>query len=234
MPSPSVPTVDAVLFDLFGTLVPVEPDVGWAEQMRRMAEPVGVPVDVFGAEFRASFADRMAGALTVTENIRLVCERAGVTVDDDQVAAAVRARQQILRRWLVPREPTLPALRRLRDAGVPMALVSDCSSDVVEMWPQLPMAEFFATAVLSARMRTTKPDPVMYLTACEGLGVRPERCLYVGDGNSTELTGATEVGLRAVHIDAERPAFPGPAYEGARWTGERVTSLAEIPPLVGC
>ncbi|MQA02875.1 MAG: HAD hydrolase-like protein [Streptosporangiales bacterium] len=82
-------------------------------------------------------------------------------------------------------------------------------------------------------MGTQKPDARMYLTACDGLGVAPERCLYVGDGNSNELTGATAVGLRAVYLDAERPLRPAADYEGASWTGERVTSLAEIPPLLG-
>lgn len=228
------PTADAVLFDLFGTLVPVDPEIGWLEQVRMMAEPVGVPFDQFVAEFRATTADRMTGALTIPDNIRHVCAVAGVTVDDDQVAASAAARLDVLSRWLVPRPPTLPALQRLRDAGLPLALVSDCGWDVVDLWPGTSMAPYFQTAVLSAEAGTKKPDAAMYLTACEQLGVRPERCLYVGDGNSTELTGAAAVGLRAIHIDAERPEFPASDYEGASWTGERVTSLAEIPPLAGC
>lgn len=226
--------VDAVLFDLFGTLVPVDPDVGWPEQMRVMAEPVGVPVDRFSAEFRGSSPDRMTGALTVPEDVRRICALAGVDVDDEQVATSLAARHEVLSRWMQPREPTLPALRRLRNAGVPLALVSDCSWDAAELWPSTSMAPYFQTAVLSAELGTQKPDPTMYLTACKQLDVRPERCLYVGDGNSHELTGAAAVGLRVVHIDAERPEFPAPGYEGADWTGERVTSLAEIPPLAGC
>lgn len=225
--------MDAVLFDLFGTLVPQAPELSWPEQMRSLAEPLGMPAEEFGVGYRALTEDRMTGACTVEEAIRQICADAGVALDQTQVAAAVAARIEVLRQWLRPRPATLPALDRLRSAGVPIALVSDCSSDTTPLWPQTPMAPYFQTAVLSAEMGTRKPDPRMYLTACEALGVEPANCLYVGDGNSNELTGASAVGLRAVHLDAERPARPAPDYEGASWAGEQVTSLAEIPPLVG-
>ncbi|MQA02876.1 MAG: hypothetical protein GEV07_09190 [Streptosporangiales bacterium] len=132
--------MDALLFDLFGTLVPVAPALSWPEQMRLLAEPLGMPTDEFAAGYGALTRDRMTGACTVTESIRQICASACVAVDETQLAAAVAAREEMLRKWLVPRPATLPALDRLRAAGVPLALVSDASSDAAQLWPDTPMA----------------------------------------------------------------------------------------------
>ncbi|MQA78383.1 MAG: HAD-IA family hydrolase [Streptosporangiales bacterium] len=222
----------AVLFDFFGTLVPAGPEESWDEQMRRLAEPLGLPVDVVGDGFTRTRPQRMAGTLDFATSIQQICAGAGVPVTDAQVEAAEAARIASMRRWMTPRDVTLPTLRRLRDAGVPLALVSDCSPDVEDIWPTTPMAAYFPVAVFSSAMGTRKPDPVMYATAYEALGVAPEHCMYVGDGNSNELTGAAALGIRTIHLDAERPERPGADYEGASWTGERITSLAELPALL--
>ncbi len=42
----------------------------------------------------------------------------------------------------------------------------------------------------------------MYETACAHLGVDPGECLYVGDGGSQELSGATAVGMTAFRLTA--------------------------------
>lgn len=222
----------AVLLDFFGTLVPAAPEESWEEQMRQVAEPLGLPVDVVGDGFRRTRPERMDGTLDFATSIRQISSAAGVPVTDAQVEAAEAARIASMRRWMTPRAVTLPTLRRLRDAAVPLALVSDCSPDVEDIWPTTPMAEFFPVAVFSSAMGTRKPDPVMYATAYEALGVAPEHCVYVGDGNSNELTGASSLGIRTIHLDAERPQHPGADYEGATWTGERITSLDELPALL--
>ena len=53
----------------------------------------------------------------------------------------------------------------------------------------------------------------------------PAECLYVGDGGSTELQGATVAGMRAVQIR------PGDTFVYP-WDGEVITSLREVPGLL--
>ena len=55
-------------------------------------------------------------------------------------------------------------------------------------------------------------DPAIYRAASEALGVAPDACVFVGDGNASELDGARAVGMRAVRI--ERP-FSLAAYRKA-------------------
>ena len=67
--------------------------------------------------------------------------------------------------------------------------------------------------MLSYDVRLAKPDPRIYEMAVEGLGVAAEECLYVGDGTSNELTGASRVGMTAVLMRA-------PHDQGGRRAGE--------------
>ena len=76
----------------------------------------------------------------------------------------------------------------------------------------------------------TKPDRRIYQMACERLGVSPEACLYVGDGGSKELTGASDSGMQAVLIRAPYDTVNGNREE---WPGERITGLPEVLALVG-
>ena len=48
--------------------------------------------------------------------------------------------------------------------------------------------------VINGETHFTKPNPVVYEACLEKLGVKPEECLYVGDGGSKELFAAREAG----------------------------------------
>ena len=74
-----------------------------------------------------------------------------------------------------------------------------------------------------------KPDPGIYQLACERLGVQPSGCLYIGDGGSNELTGATKVSMDAVLIRA-----PDDTENGDRedWQGTRISSVKQVFGLI--
>ena len=101
------------------------------------------------------------------------------------------------------------------------------------LWSQTPFAALIDTALFSSREKLCKPDAALYLRACERLGVTPEQCLYVGDGNSRELSGAQAVGMTAVLI-----AVPGEVHydygqlEAASWQGMRIAALKDLMDLV--
>jgi len=46
-----------------------------------------------------------------------------------------------------------------------------------------------------------KPDPRIFHLACERVGVRPERTLYVGDLHAVDVVGSRAAGLRPVLLD---------------------------------
>ena len=87
--------------------------------------------------------------------------------------------------------------------------------------------------VFSSEVGLRKPEPEIYLAACERLGVEPARCLYVGDGAYAELSGASSVGMRAILIrdpaDAEVEALRPEAED---WQGETIEDLRELSAVV--
>jgi FMN phosphatase YigB (HAD superfamily) len=58
------------------------------------------------------------------------------------------------------------------------------------------MCAYFDVAVFSCVVGLAKPDPKIYLLACQELHVPPAHALFVGDGGDDEIAGAGAAGLQ--------------------------------------
>jgi putative hydrolase of the HAD superfamily len=94
----------------------------------------------------------------------------------------------------------------------------------------MPIKPFFDTVVFSCVAGVKKPDPRIYQLALERLKVKPQDCLYVGDGSSYELTGARKVGMHPVqiHVPGEIVYF----LDEDDWDGHPISSLSEVLNLI--
>jgi len=54
---------------------------------------------------------------------------------------------------------------------------------------------YFYAAFLSCEEKTAKPDADIYQRCMNALQVKPEECLYIGDGGSRELETAKALGM---------------------------------------
>ena len=61
----------------------------------------------------------------------------------------------------------------------------------------------------SELMGRTKPEPEAFLVPCRSMGVLPAETLYVGDNYPTDIAGAWNAGLRAVHLDRDANRLQG-------------------------
>jgi putative hydrolase of the HAD superfamily len=225
-------TVRAVVFDYFGTLTPTVLTLSTVEEQRALAGPLGVDPDEFEQAWHTSFAERSTGRTgDLAATIRLLAERLGAHPTDEGIADAILVRSAAYRRSATPRPEAVEVLRAVRDRGLKVGVVSDCSDELVVLWPELPIAEFVDATVFSSVVGRRKPDPVMYRLACERLGVDASSCLYVGDGGSGELTGAVSAGMRAVLL-ADADWANGHRYDADDWSGESVHHLRDVPNLV--
>lgn len=225
--------VQAVIFDLFGTLV--DDFVASTGQMNaELLTALDVPREPFMQQWRQTSAMRTIGEFqTVEASIEHVCTMIGVQVTTEQLMKAVEIRLKYIRRALEPRPDALPTVRQLKDNGYKIGLLSNCSIEIPILWPETPLADFFDSAVFSSRERVTKPDPRIYQLACERLGVTPETCLYVADGENHELAAAAKVSLHPVLIrNSSRDNRSEVLREAREWQGNSIDSLTHVLQLV--
>ena len=177
-----------VVFDLWGTLVPFRAAL-WDKALAEIASVLGASLDDFVAVWRAGYAKRAVGDLE--SNLRSVCRTVGVTIDEARIQQALEIRRAAHAAMFVPRLEAAPALRRLRTLGYRIGLLTNCTSEVPQLWQECPLAPLVDATVFSCVERLKKPDPVIYALAAARLGTETSRCVFVGDGADNELSGAS-------------------------------------------
>lgn len=226
---------EAVIFDLYGTLVDNFPRKAFEPTVAEMAACVGVPLQDFERLWSfETWPMRVVGHFPTTEaNIGHICRTLEISVDDALLSRAAAIRLEASRAHLIPRDDVVETLTAIKAAGYKLGLISDCSLDVVHLWPDLPFASFIDVSIFSCIAKMRKPDPRLFLQACEQLAVTPARCLYIGDGGGQELTGARQVGMDAVLIRVPYEEVDELAREEAlQWSGSRIAAVKDVLALL--
>ncbi len=119
---------------------------------------------------------------------------------------------------------TLPALQTLQARGVPLGIISNYGTGLLDLLLQFDLACYFNFAIVSAHEGLAKPDPRIFEMALQAAGVTANRALYVGDNVTDDIEGARRVGMEAVLINRPgRPRGSAPLV---------IESLLELEPLV--
>ena len=205
----------AVIFDLWDTLA-LWPSEGFEEVKRALAPHISEDV------WNTTYDRRQRGPLDVYFR--------SLGLDDAAVSECVRIRSDFTRGALVPRAGALETLDELERRGFKRGVISVCSSDVEELWDETELAAHVDDVVLSCAVGLSKPDPRIYQLACERLDVRPDECMFVGDGANDELAGARRVGMHAVCVLP--PGRDVPLWREARGWEPTITSLEDVLHLV--
>jgi HAD superfamily hydrolase (TIGR01509 family) len=193
MPSSSTDTgrtLQAVLFDMDGTLVDTEPYWMAAEWAL---------VEEFGGTWSEQHAHALVGnALLVSaEYIR---QHGGVDLEPELIV------EWLLDRVVHDAEQSMPwrpgaqeLLAELRTAGVPCALVTMSYDRLAQtMIDKLP-PKTFQTVVTGDQVSDGKPHPEAYLTAAARLGVDPRDCVAIED-SPTGVASAEAAGCVVIAI----------------------------------
>jgi putative hydrolase of the HAD superfamily len=91
----------------------------------------------------------------------------------------------------------------------------------------------FEAVLCAAELGVSKPEARAFHAACEALGLAPHQVAYVGDHPEIDGRGAAEAGLLSVWIDRAGAVADGGAG-GPRGAGpHRISSLAELPAVLG-
>ncbi|MEX2275061.1 MAG: HAD family hydrolase [Actinomycetota bacterium] len=230
----SVFRYDAVIFDLFGTLVPEFGVEEFRVAVAEAARMLGVDPDAFLQGWEATAMDRQLGTVgTVEDNVHQILGTLQVDASDERIVSALEPRRALYRRLFRPHDEAVHTLSELRRWGYPLGLISMCSPDTPELWRTSPLAGSVDVEVFSCEVGLRKPDPEIYRYCTDRLGVEPSRCLYVGDGAYGELSGAAALGMEPVLI---RHTSEGDTQmlrpEADEWDGTRIERLPQVLELV--
>jgi HAD superfamily hydrolase (TIGR01509 family) len=212
--------VEAVLLDFHGTIAQVEDPVRW---VTLAAATCGVSLDRGRATV---LADRLttAGRAGGPRPHRVPPHLVEVWAERDLAAYAHRATyiglaatvecgidglaEALYERLLAPDgwvlyADTLPTLRALRAAQVPVAVVSNIGFDLRVLGAELGFADLVTEFVLSYEVGRCKPDPAIFHKACAALRTDPERTIMVGDTPAD--AGAAAAGCSVLLLPASEP-----------------------------
>ncbi len=224
---------NAVLFDLFGTLVPSPPASEYRQMVDAVAKVLNLPpAELFGPWMEVN-DHRLNGSFGSSEaEIEYAAGVFDVIPSESQMKECVDIRRNAVAGWMQPKPEAITTLNGLKGSGVNLALVSDCVYDVPAVWPNTDFAELFDVTVFSCEQGIRKPDRRMYEAALSKLQTETNHALFVGDGGSGELHGASALGIEAVLLDDLPPDADVLRVDVREWTGPVIGDLAEVFDLV--
>lgn len=233
--------VEAVLFDLYQTLLDIETDerdpLVW-EGMARFLRYRGLRADA-GNLYTSYFTKVEASQHDSTEEFPSV-DVVGVfgeilleLGDADRPTSAEEV-SQILRTLSMRRfdvfSDVIPTLQALH-GRVKLGLVSNAQRAFLAPEIRMTGLETFLDAiVISSDHGFNKPDARLFAAALDILHVNPDRAVYVGDSPYYDVGGARNAGVRAVLVNRpDRPIKHAELYS----PDVIVSTLTDLPDILG-
>ena len=224
----------AIIFDLFGTLIPSYSEKEQRRIVRSMAAILSASPEPFWEFWSNTFKESILGILPDSEaKIRYICNKSGLNPEHENIRKASQLFLDFEARSMIPRPEAIGVLSALKQKGYKIGLISDCTANTVVLWQHTSLKPFFKVTIFSCAVRVKKPDPRIYHMALDKLKVKPEDCLYVGDGSSRELTGALKVGMHPVWLRIpEEINEDNFRIDQEEWDGVIISALKEVLDLL--
>jgi phosphoglycolate phosphatase len=198
-------TVEAVVFDLDGTLVDTAADIAAAVNRTLAADGL--------RSLSPAEVEPMIGR-GATVLIALAYEAAGAPLDPAEVPAT--AERYLARYAEHPAEHARPyadapeALAALHERGVGLAVCTNKRTSLARaVLEATGLAPFLGAVVGPDMVSRRKPDPAHLGAAMEAIGAGPARTLYVGDGD-VDVQTARAAGVRYAIVAWGRAAAGAP------------------------
>lgn len=200
----SIKAVKAVLLDLDDTLWPVAPVIGQAESAlqtwlqqhapavaaRYTAEQLRARRTALAARDPRFQYDLWALRHTLLREVMQECGEAPEQADR-AMAVFAHARNQVSLY-----QDVVPALQKLGQT-VALGSISNGFADL----QAIGLAPHFKVSIAAYTFGCAKPDPRIFMAACEVLGLAPHQVLVAGDDLLLDVQGAQHAGMRGVWIN---------------------------------
>lgn len=193
------PLLDAVLFDMDGTLT--DSEKLWTLALQDVATH-------HGGTISTPTRERMVGQDMWT-TIDLLHSELGLVVEPSETADRLMAATLAVFRAGLPWKPgARELLSAVRSAGLKTALVTATHRELVTVALETLGLDNFDVVVCGDEVTRNKPDPEPYRRALDLLGVSAARALAIEDSPAGS-TAAAAAGLPVLVVPSEMPVPPG-------------------------
>ncbi len=156
--------------------------------------------------------------------------RLGLELDDETLEQYARCCHQAIHGSFKPASGTPQTLRMVREAGYPIGLVSNTfmiSKVLDEELAAAGLLDYFRVRVYSCDVGYMKPHPKIFQVALDGMGVKAEESMFVGDLIDVDVRGAARLGMTAVLV------APDGQVPHRRYRPDHVVrQISEVPDLL--
>lgn len=197
--------IEAVIFDLYGTLIRLDRDTGPYLRFARLVRP-----DDPRSVVRQSLLTDARGLGDLAARLG-VPPPPGIAGLEDDLERDLRSARSF--------DDAAEALARLRDRGLKLGLISNLASPYKEPFYRHGLDAHFDAALFSCGAGLRKPEPEIYLRMAGELGVSPGGAVMVGDSPRSDRDGAMAAGMAAILL---RRGGEGRA-------GRSIATLGELP-----
>lgn len=202
MTTPTATLPQAIVFDMDGLLADTEP-LSFRAWSSMVAREYGVPITA---------EDERWSSITVGKSgpvvWELIRDRFGLPVelprDIPLLAERTRERYDAILAEGVPAMPgAIATVRACQAAGMVLGVASSSSMAHIQMvLTGLGIIDAFAALTSGKEVPHSKPDPAIYLLACQRLGVAPRQAAALED-SGPGVAAARAAGLRCLAVPSE-------------------------------
>jgi len=204
--------IKAVIFDLFETLI-----TEWGHEKYtkgKMCADLGCNVEAFSPLWESLHEKQYRGEIRFEESIRYILDELNMSCDDARLEEIAQKRRLTKAACFDYLHPDIePMLQILREKGMKLAILSNCSEEEVSVMRDSRLAPLMDALILSNETGLCKPQVAIYQLAAQKLEVPCEECFFVGDGGSRELYGARDAGMQPYRAMWYISKMPGPVKE---------------------
>ncbi len=207
MTTPTIDHVQAVAFDLDGTLCDTIPDLAAsANAMRAHLNLPALPEKTIESYVGDGIANLVHRVLTDTRD-----QAADNTLWEAGFTFFIRYYRDHLSDFTRPYPEVETGLGLLKSLGIPLVVITNKSEMLaVELLKQLQLADYFSLILGGDSLSEKKPSPLPLQHAAEVLGIPTANMLMVGDSKndiiSAKAAGSLSVGVTFGYGDMENLA----------------------------